>query len=500
MHNRFNSLIIQPVLSAIKDHSSRNAFCINEVFYTYKQLGEYISKIREVINTFQESDIYFGLVVNDDIETYASVFALWLEGKAYIPLHPKQPKERNIEVISQMGINNILDSSIKSIYNEYYVISTKNLSYNSDFLDYSVNIDEDKPVYILFTSGSTGKPKGVQISRKNIGAFMESFWDTGIEINETDRCLQIFDMTFDVSVQSFLTPLTKGACAYTVPHDQIKYSYVYGLLEDHRITFGAMAPSMLRYLRPYFDEIDLPAMKTCIVTAEASPLKLIKEWQECIPNATIYNFYGPTEATIYCTYYKVQYKNVKTINGMISIGKPLKNVKAIVIDDNGNIVPNGIKGELCVTGDQVTPGYWNDKEKNDKAFFSYKTSNSIKRFYHTGDICHIDNDGEIMLSGRKDSQVKIQGYRVETGEIEFHARTFLKNINAIVIPFNNNSNNTELAIFIEAQKIDDKALDEYLKSKLPHYMIPTKKIFINQFPLNSSDKVDKIRLKDYLNN
>ena len=109
-----------------------------------------------------------------------------------------------------------------------------------------------------------------------VGSFMDSFWDTGIVITSEDRCLQCFDLSFDVSVQGFLVPLTKGACCYTVPHGQIKYVYASGLIEDHQLTFGAMAPSMLRYLKPYFEEIDAHSMKTCIVTAEACPLELME--------------------------------------------------------------------------------------------------------------------------------------------------------------------------------------------------------------------------------
>ena len=105
----------------------------------------------------------------------------------------------------------------------------------------------------------------------------------GIVLTEDDKCLQCFDLTFDVSVQCFLAPLTKGACVYTVPHDQIKYSYVYGLLEDQHLTFGAMAPSMLRYLKPYFGEINAPDMKYCILTGEASPIDLVHHWEKCVP-------------------------------------------------------------------------------------------------------------------------------------------------------------------------------------------------------------------------
>jgi len=491
----FNKNVLKPFLESISNYGDKNAFCINEILYSYNQLGKFVSKIRSIINNIDQENKYFGLVVNDDIETYASIFALWLEGKAYIPLHPKQPIERNLEIIDQMEISIILDSSNDNIYNEFTTISTQDLVYRNSFLELNNNISEDDLAYILFTSGSTGKPKGVMISRRNVGAFMDSFWDTDIEIDENDRCLQTFDLTFDVSVQSFLTPLTRGACVYTIPHDQIKYSYVFGLLEDHQITFGAIAPSMIRYLKPYFDEIDLPKMKICIVTAEASPLELIKEWQKCIPNATVYDFYGPTEATIYCTYYKVKRSNDnRSLNGMLSIGKPLKNVEAIIIDDDTNILEKGEKGELCVSGDHITSGYWKNPEKNKESFFEKVFNGEKQRFYYTGDLCYLE-DGEIMLYGRKDSQVKIQGYRVELGEIEFHAREFLNGINVVVLPFVNKSSNTELSIFIETKKIDINSLESYLKLKLPPYMIPTNYSLVQDFPLNTNGKIDKIKLK-----
>ena len=312
---------------------------------------------------------------------------------------------------------------------------------------------------------------------------MKSFWEVGFMIDHNDRCLQCFDLTFDVSVQSFLVPIMKGACTYTIPHDQIKYSYVYGLLEDHKLTFGAMAPSMIRYLRPYFDEINVPSMRYNILTAEASPLDLITEWSECIPNAEIYDFYGPTEATIYCTYNKFFRKESnKQLNGMLSIGKPMEGISAVIIDDKKRILGKNQKGELCIAGDQVTPGYWKNSEKNSESFFDLEIENGINRFYKTGDSCYIDNDGDLMLAGRLDYQIKIQGYRVELGEIEYHAREFLTGQNAVALSFFNHSNNNEIALFIEGELADNNNLLDYLKRKMPFYMIPAKIFVKSKFP------------------
>jgi amino acid adenylation domain-containing protein len=354
----------------------------------------------------------------------------------------------------------------------------------------------DDLVYILFTSGSTGKPKGVPITRNNIGTFMRSFWSVGFDITAADKCLQCFDLTFDVSVQSYLVPLTRGACMYTIPHNQIKYSYVFGLLDDHQLTFGAMAPSMIRYLRPYFGEIDIPAFRYCILTAEASPLELVREWSACIPNAEIYDFYGPTEATIYCTYYKLPADmQAKQLNGMLSIGKPMNGLHAVIKDEGNKILGRGEKGELCISGGQLTPGYWQNPEKNKEVFVHLVYEGNRERFYKTGDLCYMDDAGDIMYSGRIDFQVKIQGYRVELGEIEHHAREFLKGQNAVAITFENITTNTEIALFVEGQLEQSDGLLGYLKSKVPPYMIPTKVFAEEIFPLNNNGKVDRNILK-----
>ena len=492
----FYKYVMAPVLASIQNYPSNNAFCINEKFYTYEVFGKYVSKIRTAIQETNFNNKNVGLVINDDIETYASIFALWLEGCGYVPLHPNWPIERCLDIVGQVNLDLILDSSENTRYEDITVILTTSLDFVSENLIYDDKFSDDNIAYILFTSGSTGKPKGVQLMRKNIGAFMDSFWQTGIKLCQNDRCLQVFDLTFDVSVQSYLAPLCRGACVYTVPYGQIKYIYASGLIEDHKLTFGAMAPSMLRYLKPYFEEFDATSMKQCILTAEACPLNLMEEWYPFAPNVELYDFYGPTEATIYCTYYKLtRGGNNKTLNGIISIGKPMANVIGLILDENGNEMPVGVKGELCVAGDQVTCGYFNNPEKNSEAFF-YKEINGIQvRFYHTGDLCYQDEDGDIMYSGRLDHQAKIQGYRVEMGEIEYHARTFIGGNNVVCMAYDNKEGLTQIAMFVEGAKADEAGLFTYMRSKMPQYMIPAQIIYVPTFPLNGNSKTDKVKLK-----
>lgn len=495
----FYKEILNPVVLSVHKFSDRRAFCINEQFYTYRQFGQAISKVRKAVNSQSFNNSNVGLVINDDLETYASIFALWLDGYSYVPLHPNWPIDRCEDIINQVNIDLVLDSSEKSRYSNgggYKCLSTNTLSFDSLTLEPVEQISDDSNAYILFTSGSTGKPKGVQITRRNVAAFMDSFWKTGIKITEEDRCLQCFDLSFDVSVQGYLVPLTKGACCFTVPHGQVKYVYASGLIEDHKLTFGAMAPSMLRYLKPYFDELDATSLKTCILTAEACPLNLMEDWYNCATNTEIYDFYGPTECTIYCTYYKLtKGGNNKTLNGIISIGKPLANCVGLILDENGNELPAGEKGELCIAGDQVTKGYWKNDEKNASSFFYKEVDGKNLRFYHTGDLCYKDEDGDIMYSGRLDHQAKIQGFRVEMGEIEWHAREFLDDINVVCMAFENKDALTEIAMFIEKEEFNPEEMIAYMRTKMPSYMIPTRLYYVPVFPLNANDKTDKVKLK-----
>lgn len=499
----FCDIVLGAIVQSIKANPLRPAFNIGGRVYSYRQFGTRISAIRRAVKQVVRDDRVIALSLHDDIDTYASIVALWMEGLVYVPLHPNQPLERNLSIIDQVGTHYVIDTDGASIYADWghipghRVIEAAGLECEDIAVGEWTETDDKELAYILFTSGSTGVPKGVMISRKNVAAFMDSFWRTGISIDEKDRCLQAFDLTFDVSVQSFLVALTKGACVYTVPYGSIKYLYVASLLQEEGITFGAMAPSMLTYLRPYFDELDASSLKACILTAEACPADLMEAWYKCAEKTEIYDFYGPTEATIYCTYYKLSRLGGNlSENGIISIGKPLANVDAIILAEDGTIVKGTEKGELCVSGDQVTSGYWNNPEKNETAFFELDVDGVTKRFYHTGDLCYWHESGNLLYCGRMDQQVKIQGFRVELGEIEYHAREYYRKENrTVAMAFQNEKSLTEIALFVEREEEEPAGLLDYLRSKLPGYMVPSRIVYRPVFPLNDSDKIDRNTLK-----
>ena len=154
----------------------------------------------------------------------------------------------------------------------------------------------------------------------------------------------MFDLTFDLSIMSYMAPLCIGACTYTVPPDAIKYVHVYKLLEKYEITFALLIPSILFSLKEYFPEMNLPKLKYSLFCGEALYEDLVMEWSKCIPNAAIQNVYGPTEATIFCMLYNVNRGGSnKSLNGILSIGKPMKNTDVLITGDDFKPLPAGEK-------------------------------------------------------------------------------------------------------------------------------------------------------------
>ncbi|MDG1728594.1 MAG: AMP-binding protein [Algibacter sp.] len=496
--------LIRSLYKSFNENNERNAFCINDTFFTYQDVLNSITKIRSVIvKNIDFDEKHIGLVTNNDLETYATVLALWMEGKAYVPINSTASKSRNIDILKLIDVTYIFDSSDKDDFSDFKIFNPNHTEFSNNSEFETINFNETNIAYVLFTSGSTGTPKGIPISFKNLNALVtELDLDKEYKLNSSDRCLQMYDLTFDASLTALLPALLVGACVYTVPSNAIKYLYIYKLLEKYKLTVLKMVPSIIYYLRPYFSEINAPSVRYSIFGGEKLYEDVVKEWLNCIPNSVILNHYGPTEFTVCSNYYKFE-QDTKSHKGVISIGKPFKNVDCLILDDLGNIIGDNIEGELCLSGNQLTSGYWKNDELNASSFFLHKTDSAeIKRFYKTGDLCFRDGDGFYMYVGRKDFQVKIGGYRVELGEIEYHARNHIsmKSKNNLVIDVKNSSNNDELVLVIESFKFDTKDLMDYLSTKLSDYMVPKKVFFIDNLPHNKNGKIDRKQLKSLIIN
>lgn len=485
--------LLEHLYNTFCKNSSRYFLCDDEEFFTYAQLLDGISKIRHYIRTsIPEDQVTVGLLAGTDLNTYASIFALWFEGKAYVPLLLTAPEDRNQTVIKEAKLTHVLSSRDFPQSLKAKVINTSLLG--ADAVNEVPRFNDERRIaYILFTSGTTGVPKGVQITIGNLTAFIDAMLSLGHEIFNTDHVLQMFELTFDFSVVSYVLPSYGGACIYTIPEGEVKFNYALDLIEEHHLTVLFLVPSVITYLQIYFDDINEPATRLCSFCGEALSLGITNRWQKCIPNARIINFYGPTEDTVFCSYYDVNEQNQKNLNDVISVGKAMKNGEMMIMNENGFIAKPGERGELCLYGPQLSPGYWAAPQRNKEAFFIHEG----KRFYRTGDLCFMDEDGDVMYVGRMDFQAKIQGFRVELSEIEYYSSMYLgQDYHSLCVAFTNKMGNTEIGLAIEGDGFDSKPVIEFIKSKLPPYEVPAKVLFFDRFPLNNNGKLDRSRIAE----
>lgn len=493
--------LLKGILSSFKTYPDRTAFKIRKTTYSYKDLEKRVACILSALEDISPEEEIIGVWAADDIDTYSSILAILFSGRGFMPVNPQNPTDKNIRIVSHSGIKTLLaplpkEKTIElTSTNHLKILSTRDIS-ESDLV---ISVPPPSPetiAYLLFTSGSTGIPKGVPITRGNLDAFINAFLKIGYSINEQDRCLQMFDLTFDFSIATYFTPLYKGASVYTVPHKGIRYNHVLNLLLEEKLTVAPMVPSILNHLRSFFSELKLDDLKYCYFCGEALHENVLKDFAECAPHARFVNFYGPTEATVFSLAYEWVPGSTanKSFNGIVCIGRPMEHLHAIIMDEHNQILPVNQRGELCLTGAQVTPGYWQDEERNKSAFLPAWFDCMEVLFYHTGDEAFIDNDGDFMFTGRLDNQVKIQGFRVELSEIEYFTREFTGISNVAAVAFESKIDNLRIHLFVENYPDHTDNIKNYLKSKLPHYMIPSGITSLDKLPLNQNGKIDRVKL------
>ncbi len=325
-------------------------FCsIGGVDYSWKQLQEFVA--HHIENFQRQPNSRLGVVIRNDFETYAAIITCWMSGKGYVPLQPNYPNQRLSDIIESSQIEQVYDSHGGNLGENFQLVSIKKQLVESHLNGSLTLVNDSSDAYVLFTSGTTGKPKGVPISWRNLQSFLDGFFELSYMLDSSDRFLQMFELTFDLSVMSFTVPALLGGSFHTLNQSLIKPLALYDTLESQDISFALMVPSAVEMLAPYADDIELPHLKVTQFCGEAFRINQLAVWKSCVPHCQIDNVYGPTEATIYCSRYTAHHPTIDREllhqNGVVCIGEPMKTVQFIINEDQ----------ELCLGGLQTTRGY-----------------------------------------------------------------------------------------------------------------------------------------------
>ena len=466
--------------------------------YTYNEMGQIVLYLSEKINFSKRQNV--GVLADKSLFNYAGPLACLYTQKTFVPLNAFHPVKKHLSIIADAGIDliivgrevepNILDELSSQIPITFIREEEHNLTLVSDYTEDFLPpvIPNNYPAYIIFTSGSTGSPKGVIITNENISHFL-SFMRATFSIAVGERFSQIPDSTFDLSMMDIYLCWQCCGTLIPVPKHQVLAPLIF--VKEKMITVWVSVPSAINImskLKMLTGNV-LPTIKHSFFCGEAFRFNQYEAWRNACPQSQIINFYGPTEAACAITYFDCEKLTEENCpQGVVPIGIAFSNNQVILLDGDDKITEE--LGELALTGSQVSPGYLNNKEQNEQKFAIIPELHL--RIYKTGDLARKDKTNVLHFLGRKDFQVKLNGYRLELQEIEA-VLTKITGLQSMVLGFPRNRTTIETIVGV-IQSSTALETDRILKScenYLPKYMVPRELVFLETFPTNFNGKTDR---------
>ena len=441
-----------------------------------------------------------GLLLDRSAEAYAAMWAVIGEGRAYVPLNPRYPASRLRTIVEAASVEYVICTSASQDQADAIGVAPERVLMPEQSIEvgpddpriWSARQDAGAIAYILYTSGSTGQPKGVPISCDNLLAFVDNIMAT-IPYPTAGVCSQVCELSFDFSVHEIYQALLSGCTL--CPARQIDLFNPAQFIAKNAISVWISVPSLVRVIlsNPRHQPGLLASIRLSIFNGEPLTTTIARNWQAAIPDAAIWNTYGPTECTVAVTAQLWDDGGDLSEIDVVSIGLPLPGCEAAILED-GAIVPLAsappeVSGELLLKTSQCFAGY------SDPAIVQpFVSSSSGSVFYKTGDNV-LWRSGRLFHLGRLDHQVKIGGHRIELMEVEWQLRRALATDGLAVVTFPR-QHPTELVLFVEGRNEVPRLDPETLG--LPAYMIPKRCLTVETLPVTEHGKLDRIALQSLL--
>lgn len=491
--------IIDVFLRQVALHPNHLALKDDGHSYTYQQLNDVSCRVAASLMSDGLPQGAVGIYCERSSKSLATILGIVRAGCFYVPLNNSYPKERLRHIITDSGMQRLITT--RSLLNDVKdLVPSVRICFLEDMLEDKTAIDPQPiittstPAYMIYTSGTTGQPKGVVVPHSSVVA-MVTIGAPGVYCpTSDDRIIQFSTYIFDASVIDIFCALLTGATLVTAP-ESIKKDpeRLFQLMEEEQITWACIPPSFLHSCH----KDPTSSLKTILVGGESPSQEIISRYR----NIRFINGYGPTENTVCSTSHTYSQSTTQDSN---CIGKPLQGVTCYVLDDDHNLLPDGVIGELYLGGLQLSNGYHNRSELNDKSFianpFASKTDLELgvnTRLYATGDMVCRKADGLLYFMGRKDFQVKVRGYRIELADIESTLQTH-PDVQQCVAEVRQIGDAKQLVAHIEttSDQLTAVSLRTWLLDKLSTYMIPVYWSFSHHFPLTHNGKIDRNRLPE----
>ncbi|CAG9001596.1 MAG: Plipastatin synthase subunit A [Candidatus Celerinatantimonas neptuna] len=479
------------------------AVITNEKQITYRELDEYSDSLALYLSSLNigPGDIV-GLYLNKSIEMMVCLIGIMKSGASYLPLDPSFPQERLSYMIghaqAKLVIYDQSDCPLP-IKPEIPILDLTVFNWEKVKGYHAPEINDSELCYVIYTSGSTGRPKGVMLSHRTVVKYLE-WMKTVIPLSMNDVVLAQTTFSFDVSVWEMFYPLLVGASCALVG-DDVKYDpqLLCEFINRHQVNVAQFVPTALKTIADSNVLEHCPSLVHLAAGGEALHQSLVDQLS-LQTNAKLHNFYGPTEATIYCCYHAPVSSCPYTI---VPIGKPIPHARTYLFDGEFKLAEPGLEGELYLGGDILALGYIAAPELTAERFIDNPFIPDEK-IYQTGDRVRVDSSGVLEYLGRMDRQVKISGYRIELNEIESQLSRIKEIANAAVVYQHDidgqSSALTAYYLLKDGLSVDPHTIKEKLMHQLPYYMCPSKYIEIDDIATLPNGKTDYSRLSQFIKN